>query len=106
MADELRERLAAVAADYAKFGLNPEPPIASEENYSKFEDPVDELFNRLARMDAPLKLLEGLIIPKSMKGGREAWIYIVVIGLMVGIGRDGRRRARPASARGSSPGRH
>jgi DNA segregation ATPase FtsK/SpoIIIE, S-DNA-T family len=85
MADELRERLAAVAADYAKLGLNAEPPIASEENYSKFEDPVDELFNRLARMEAPLKLLEGLIIPKSMKGGREAWVFVVVIGLIIGI---------------------
>jgi S-DNA-T family DNA segregation ATPase FtsK/SpoIIIE len=85
MADEHRGRLAAVAAGYAKFSLNPEAPIASEENYAKFEDPVDELFNRLARMEVPLKLLEGLIIPKSMKGGREAWIYIVVIGLMVGI---------------------
>ena len=51
MADGLRERLAAVAADYAKFGLNPEPPIASEEDYAKFEDPVDEVFNRLARME-------------------------------------------------------
>lgn len=40
MADGHRERLAAVAADYAKFGLNAEPPIASEENYSKFADPV------------------------------------------------------------------
>ena len=85
MADVIRERLAAIAADYAKFGLNPEAPIASEENYSKFQDPVDELFDRLARMDAPLKLLEGLLIPKSLKGGREAWVYIVVIGLMVGI---------------------
>ncbi|MGP0069050.1 MAG: hypothetical protein ACLQGP_36300 [Isosphaeraceae bacterium] len=86
MADQHRERLAALAADYAKFGLNPEPAIASEENYAKFEDPVDEVFNRLARMETPLKLLEGLIIPKSMKGGREAWVFVVVIGLMAGIG--------------------
>ncbi len=46
---------------------------------------MNELFNRLARMETPLKLLEALIIPKSMKGRREAWIYIVVIGLIVGV---------------------
>ncbi len=86
MADQHRERLAVLAADYAKFGLNPEPAIASEENHAKFEDPVDEVFNRLARMETPLKLLEGLIIPKSMKGGHEAWVFVVVIGLMAGIG--------------------
>ena len=86
MADGLRDRLAAVAADYAKFGLNPEPPLPPRRITPSSQDPVDELFNRLARMEAPLKLLEGLLIPKSMKGRREAWIYIVVIGLMVGIG--------------------
>ncbi len=37
-------------------------------------------------METPLKLLEGLLIPRSMKGNREAWIFIVVIGLMLVIG--------------------
>ena len=27
-------------------------------------------------MEPPLKILEGLIIPKSMKGAREAWVFI------------------------------
>jgi DNA segregation ATPase FtsK/SpoIIIE-like protein len=85
LADGLRERLAAIAADYAKLGLNPEAPIASEENYDKFQDPVDELFNRLSHMEAPLKLLEGLIIPKVLKGQNEAWIYVLVPLLVVGI---------------------
>ena len=36
-------------------------------------------------MEPPLKLLEGLIIPKSMKGGREAWVFIFVIVPLVGL---------------------
>ncbi len=85
MADALRDRLATIATDYAKLGLNAEAPIPSEENYSKFEDPVEELFTRLSRMEAPLKLLEGLIIPKSLKGKREIWIYLFVILVIAGI---------------------
>ena len=37
-------------------------------------------------MDPPLRLLEGLIIPKSMKGGREAWVFILLISLFAGVG--------------------
>ena len=37
-----------------------------------------------------------------MKGGREAWVYIVVIGLMIGIARDG-RRWRGRHRRAASP---
>ena len=65
-----------------KLGLKPEPPPPTRETYSKFADPVDELFTRLSRMDTPLKLLEGLIIPKTMKGAREAWVFVFVLLLM------------------------
>ena len=68
-----------------KFRLDPEPPAPAPESYDKFNDPGDELFTRLARMEQPLKLLEGLIIPKSMKGAREAWIFIVLVVLMAGL---------------------
>src|SRR5205823_5122555 len=82
LADSIRQRLAAIAAAYAKLGLKPEPPPPTRETYSKFADPVDELFTRLSRMDTPLKLLEGLIIPKTMKGAREAWVFVFVLLLM------------------------
>ncbi len=36
-------------------------------------------------MEPPLRLLEGLIIPKTMKGGREAWVYIVIILPLAGV---------------------
>jgi S-DNA-T family DNA segregation ATPase FtsK/SpoIIIE len=85
LADSHRERLAALAADYSKLRLNPEAPSPSREDLSKFEDPVDELFNRLNRMEAPLKLLEGLIIPKLMKGTREVWLHVIVVGTVVGL---------------------
>ena len=63
-------------------------------------------------MEPDLKLAEELFIPKSMKGGNEAWVYIVMSLLLVGLGamlfgtspavrgRDGRgrrwARVRPA----------
>jgi S-DNA-T family DNA segregation ATPase FtsK/SpoIIIE len=83
IADSHRKRLAFLAAEYTKFRLNPEPPAKARESYEKFSDPGDELFTRLTRMEQPLKLLEGLIIPKSMKGAREAWVFIVVIVALV-----------------------
>ena len=86
LADSIRERLAFLAAEYRKFGLDPDPPAAVSESYEKFDDPGDELFTRLARMDQPLRLLEGLIIPKSMKGGREAWVFILLMSIFGGLG--------------------
>ena len=86
MANAYRERLAFLAADYRKFKLNPEAPAPTRESYDRYTDPSDELFTRLARMEPPLKLLEGLIIPKAMKGGREAWVFVLVILPLVGLG--------------------
>jgi hypothetical protein len=85
LANSYRERLAFLAADYRKFKLNPDPPEPARESYDRFSDPSDELFTRLHRMETPLRLLEGLIIPKSMKGGREAWVFIFVILPLVGL---------------------
>ena len=48
VSDGFRDRLATVAAEYGKFKLEPDLPGPSRESYSKFTDPVDELFNRLA----------------------------------------------------------
>ncbi len=83
-ADSYRERLTAVAALYTKFRLDPEPPQPVEETYTKFDDPEEELFTRLSRMDGPLRLLEKLLIPKVMKGAREAWVYLLLIVPLVG----------------------
>ena len=83
-ADSFRERLAAVAAEYTKFRLDPEPPQPVPETYTKFDDPEEELFTRLSRMDGPLRLLEKLLIPKVMKGAREAWVYLLLIVPLVG----------------------
>ncbi len=90
--DSCRHRLAQLAADYAKFGLDPTPPPSSRESYDKYAEPVDELFERLSRMQQPLKLLERLIIPRSLAGAREAWVYVStaalggVLGLWSGLG--------------------
>ena len=82
----LRDRLARIAAAYTKFKLKPELPEPTRENYARHTDPVEEIFTRLAGMDQPLTLLEGLIIPKMMKGKNEAWLFVVVIALCGGLG--------------------
>ena len=81
-----RQRLAALAADYRKFDLDPEIPPPSRESYAKFDPPADELLKRITRMSEPLRLLEKLVIPKSMKGANEAWVYITAVALMLGFG--------------------
>src|SRR5271157_4097729 len=85
VSDGFRDRLATLAAKYAKFQLAPDLPAPSRELYSKFTVPVDELFDRLRRMEPAIKILESLIIPKTMKGAREAWVFIVPLLLCVGI---------------------
>ncbi len=85
LADNYRQRLAFLAAENRKFGLNPAAPAPTRESYDRYSDLSDELFTRLSRMDPSLKLLEGLIIPKAMKGAREAWVFILVILPLVGI---------------------
>ena len=85
VSDGFRARLATVAAEYGKFKLVPDLPGPVRESYSKFTDPVDELFKRLGRMEPTIRILEGLIIPKTMKGAREAWVFIVPLLVCVGI---------------------
>src|SRR5271166_1399493 len=85
VSDGFRARLATVAAEYAKFKLVPDLPAPSRESYSKFTEPVDELFKRLGRMEPTIKILEALIIPKTMKGAREAWVFIVPLLVCAGI---------------------
>jgi len=82
-----RDRLDKLASDYVKFGLDPELPPATRESYDKYDDPVDELFDRLSRMGAPLRLLERLIIPRSLRGANEAWVYVstALLGAFLGL---------------------
>jgi hypothetical protein len=85
--DSYHRRLAALAADYSKFGLDPAPPIPTRGSFEKFAEPADELFERLSRMQQPLKLLERLIIPRTLAGAREAWVYVstAAVGGLIGV---------------------
>ena len=105
MADGLRDRLATIAADYAKVKLNTEAPIPVRGELLQVRRPGRRAVQPPLPDGGPLKLLEGLIIPKVLKGQSEVWIYVVVILLMVGGRRDGRRRGRPGSAAASPPAR-
>ena len=87
IADSFRNRLATLAADYRKFQLSPDPPAPVRETYSKFAEPVDELFNRLGKIEPVLKILEGLHHPQVDEGGTGS--------LDVYPGRPPGRRAGP-----------
>ena len=98
MADSIREAPGLSRRRVQEVQARSRPAVRRRESYEKFADPGDELFTRLARMDQPLQLLEGLIIPKSMKGGREAWVFILLISLLVGLRHADLRATSPAWA--------
>ena len=98
----MHARLAAVFADYQKFGLTEAPRTPTRETY-KFEDPVGTIYERLTKADPDLTLLEGLFIPRAMKGQRYLWLFVVVFVLLIypmwvlsgaGLGARGGRRGR------------
>ncbi len=75
-------RLAALFEAYEKFGLKPPPDKPTRETY-RFDDPVEGLFDRLEKVERPLKLVEGLVIPKTMKGP-AFWPFIFIFALLLG----------------------
>jgi len=79
----MHARLAAVFADYQKFGLAEAPRTPTRETYTKIEDASGTVFERLAKVEPSLKLVEGLFIPKAMKGNRWVWIFVVAFLLLV-----------------------
>ena len=83
LTQSFRARLDALAVDYRKFGLADPPTAPTRETYDKLADPVDALFDRLTKIEKPLKLLEGLIIPKALKGYRFLWLFVIVFLLFV-----------------------
>ena len=85
LADSHRERLAALAADHTKLRLDPEPPSPSDEDLRSSRTRSTSCSIGCRGWRRPLKLLEGLVIPKLMIGAREAWIHVVVIGAVLGI---------------------
>jgi len=78
-----RERLAALYEDYRHFGL-PEAPTnpSVTRGQHKVEDPLGKAFDRLQKLEPNLALLEGLAIPKAMKGQGYLWIFPVLAVLL------------------------
>ena len=64
----IRERLAFLAADYRKFKLNPEAPEADPRVVRQVRRSRRGAVHAAVPDGTPLKLLQGLIIPKAMKG--------------------------------------
>lgn len=83
-ADSARERLAHLSETYAEFGLSGEAPPPTRENLGRLQDPGFELVTRVTRIAPSLTLLEGLIIPKSIRGARKAWVFVAAAALLSG----------------------
>jgi hypothetical protein len=80
--ESMQERLTVLFAEYKKFGLVEALTTPTKETY-KGDDLTDQIFDRLSKAEPPLALLEGLIFPKSMKGNRPIWIFVIVFLLLV-----------------------
>ena len=74
-----KARIAELYADYKHFGL-PEPGTVPTQirGSHKVEDPIGKVFDRLHKLEPSLALLEGLVIPKSMKGRGFIGIFVVL----------------------------
>ena len=77
--DSRKARLAALFEDYKHFGL-PEPPTLAtvSRGAHKTEDPLGKVFDRIQKLEPNLAMLEGLVIPKAMKGKGFIWIFVVL----------------------------
>ncbi len=73
----IRGRLAAVHADYAHFGLA-EATTAPVRGAYKPDDPFTKVYDRLQKLEPEVYLLEGLLIPRAMKGRRYVWLFVLI----------------------------
>ena len=76
----MRGRLAAIHADYRHFGLA-EPSSVPLRGAYRPDDPLDKVFDRLHKLEPEIDYLEGLVIPKAMKGRRFFWLFPLVFAL-------------------------
>ena len=80
-----QDRLATLFEDYRGFGLPEAPNLpTTSRGDRKAEDPLGKVFDRIQKLEPNLKLLEGLFIPKAMKGRGWLWIFVVLPILLVG----------------------
>jgi DNA segregation ATPase FtsK/SpoIIIE, S-DNA-T family len=79
-----KARLGDLFEDYRHFGL-PEAPTAptTSRGSRKTEDPLEKVFDRLQKLEPNLAMLEGLIIPKAMKGKRFLWIFVILLLVLI-----------------------
>ena len=82
--DSRKLRLAALFADYQHFGL-PEAPTVPSRGAYRPDDTIDTVFDRLQKLESNLVMLEGLAIPKLMKGLGYLWIIGVLFLILVGM---------------------
>ncbi|WP_435008099.1 FtsK/SpoIIIE domain-containing protein [Tundrisphaera lichenicola] len=77
-----KARLDAIFEAYRRLGL-PEAPTAASRMSDRSDDSIDKVFDRLHKAEPNLVMLEGLVIPKLMKGRGYLWIIAGLFALLV-----------------------
>ena len=91
LADSHRERLAAIAADYVKLKLDPEPPPPTEEDLTQLRQPARRALQSTLSHGSPAQAARGAAHPQADEGDPR------------GVGLHPRRRVAPRD-RASWPG--
>jgi S-DNA-T family DNA segregation ATPase FtsK/SpoIIIE len=80
--ESMRERLAVVFENGRKFGLEEPRTTPTRQRYD-FDDPTGPLFDRLAKAEPEVALLEALYLPRLLKGNRYFWIFGVLFLILI-----------------------
>ncbi len=83
LVESRKARLVVLFDAYRHFGLVEPPNVPTPTRGQKVDDPLEKVFDRLNKLEPNLALLEGLVIPKSMKGRRFVWIFVLLFLLLV-----------------------
>jgi S-DNA-T family DNA segregation ATPase FtsK/SpoIIIE len=78
----MHARLAVLFEAYKQFGLEEASTQPTRETY-RSDDPIGTLYDRLTKVKPSLALLEGLIIPKAMKGRGDVWVFVILFFLLI-----------------------
>ncbi len=81
--DAYHTRLDTLFDAYAKLGYSDTLPKPLRETYN-FDNPLDELSDRLTKIEKPLRFVEGLAIPKIVTGGKVTILFIAAFLIVIG----------------------
>lgn len=79
----LQRVLVELYANSRKMGLSEAARTPQANDYTKLDDPIAHLFDRIHELDIQLDYARKLFVPKLLKGANEVWIYLLVAGILL-----------------------